>query len=218
MKHLLSVERLSRAEIEAIHSRVPEFKGKRGQHARPLEGQTWALIFSKSSTRTRVSFEVGITRLGGTPVLLSGDEVGLGTREAPPDVARTLERYVDLIVARVFDHGLLEELADAASIPVINALSDLEHPCQALADLMTLREQWGELRGRQLVFVGDGDGEFLAHDVKTGKVVFQTKVAFVGSGFPITYQAAGRQFVTFPAGSDGPGISVFGLASGAGRK
>jgi ornithine carbamoyltransferase len=123
----------------------------------PLAGRAVALIFQKPSLRTRVSFEVGITRLGGTPVLLSGDEVGLGTREAPTDVARTLERYVDLIVARVFDHGLLEELADAASIPVINALSDVEHPCQALADLMTLREHWDEVAGRQLVFVGDGN-------------------------------------------------------------
>jgi ornithine carbamoyltransferase len=123
----------------------------------PLAGRAVALIFQKPSLRTRVSFEVGITRLGGTPVLLSGDEVGLGTREAPVDVARTLERYVDTIIARVFDHALLEELADAASIPVINALSDVEHPCQALADVLALRERWGETEGRQLVFVGDGN-------------------------------------------------------------
>jgi ornithine carbamoyltransferase len=123
----------------------------------PLAGRSVALIFQKPSLRTRVSFEVGIARLGGTPIVLRGDEVGLGSREAARDIARTLERYVDVIVARVFDHALLEDLASAASIPVINALSDREHPCQALADLMVLRRHWGHLRGRQLVFVGDGN-------------------------------------------------------------
>lgn len=123
----------------------------------PLAGRSVALIFQKPSLRTRVSFEVGIARLGGTPVVLIGDEVGLGSREVPRDVARTLERYVDAIVARVFDHSLLEDLADAATVPVINALSDVEHPCEALADLMAMRERWEELRGRQLVFIGDGN-------------------------------------------------------------
>jgi ornithine carbamoyltransferase len=123
----------------------------------PLAGRSVALVFQKPSLRTRVSFEVGVNRLGGTPVILHGDEVGLGSREAARDIARTLERFVDLVVARVFDHALLEELADSASIPVVNALSDQEHPCQALADLMVLRERWGDLADRQLVFVGDGN-------------------------------------------------------------
>ncbi len=128
--------------------------------ARPLDGRAVALVFQKPSLRTRVSFEVGITRLGGTPVVLVGDEVGLGSREAPRDVARTLDRFCDAIVARVFDHSLLEELADSSVIPVINALSDAEHPCQALADMMVLAERWGgveALAGRQLVYVGDGN-------------------------------------------------------------
>ena len=123
----------------------------------PLAGRSVALIFQKPSLRTRVSFEVGVSRLGGQPIVLSGKEVGLGSRETVSDVAKTLERYVDAIVARVFDHGILEGLADAVSIPVINALSDAEHPCQALADLMVLREHLGSLAGRQLVFVGDGN-------------------------------------------------------------
>jgi len=123
----------------------------------PLAGRSVALIFQKPSLRTRVSFEVGVARLGGQPVVLSGKEVGLGARETVSDVAKTLERYVDAIVARVFDHGILEALADAVSIPVINALSDAEHPCQALADLQVLREHLGPLAGRQLVFVGDGN-------------------------------------------------------------
>jgi len=128
--------------------------------SRPLAGRAVALVFQKPSLRTRVSFEVGIVRLGGTPVVLVGEEVGLGSREAPRDVARTLERFVDAIVARVFDHSLLEELADASVVPVINALSDAEHPCQALADMMVLAEHWGgiaALAGRQLVYVGDGN-------------------------------------------------------------
>jgi ornithine carbamoyltransferase len=127
---------------------------------RPLTDKTVALVFQKPSLRTRVSFEVGITRLGGTSVVLVGEEVGLGSREAPRDVARTLERFADAIVARVFDHALLEELADSSAIPVINALSDAEHPCQALADMMVLAERWGGvagLAGRQLVYVGDGN-------------------------------------------------------------
>lgn len=128
--------------------------------ARPLEGRSVALVFQKPSLRTRVSFEVGIARLGGTPVVLVGDEVGLGSREAPRDVARTLERFTDAIVARVFDHSLLEELAESSGVPVVNALSDSEHPCQALADMMVLSEHWGgidRLAGRQLVYVGDGN-------------------------------------------------------------
>jgi ornithine carbamoyltransferase len=127
---------------------------------RPLAGRSVALVFQKPSLRTRVSFEVGIARLGGTPVVLVGEEVGLGSREAPRDVARTLERFADAIVARVFDHALLEELAQSSVVPVINALSDAEHPCQALADMMVLTEHWGGvqgLAGRQLVYVGDGN-------------------------------------------------------------
>jgi ornithine carbamoyltransferase len=123
----------------------------------PLAGRSVALIFQKPSLRTRVSFEVGVARLGGQPVVLSGKEVGLGSRETVADVAKTLERYVDAIVARVFDHRILVDLADAVSIPVVNALSDTEHPCQALADLLVLREHLGGLAGRQLVFVGDGN-------------------------------------------------------------
>ncbi|MCY7420075.1 MAG: ornithine carbamoyltransferase [Chloroflexi bacterium] len=123
----------------------------------PLAGRAVALIFQKPSLRTRVSFEVGIARLGATPVVLVGDEVGLGSREVPRDVAHTLERYVDAIVARVFDHSLLEDLAAATDIPIINALSDAEHPCEALADVMALSEHLGDLRGRQLVYLGDGN-------------------------------------------------------------
>lgn len=156
---LLSVTDLDPRSIVEVLDLAQALKSGRTPAAgsAPLAGRSVALIFQKPSLRTRVSFEVGVARLGGQPVVLSGKEVGLGSRETVSDVAKTLERYVDAIVARVFDHGILEGLADAVRIPVVNALSDAEHPCQALADLMVLREHLGELAGRQLAFVGDGN-------------------------------------------------------------
>jgi ornithine carbamoyltransferase len=116
-----------------------------------------ALLFEKPSLRTRVTFDVGITLLGGHAVYLGPDEVGIGRRETATDVGRNLSRWVDAIVLRTFAHDTLVELATAASVPVVNALSDHEHPCQALADLLTLRQHLGGLRGRTLAFVGDGN-------------------------------------------------------------
>jgi ornithine carbamoyltransferase len=157
----LSVADLDARGIRALIERAIALKAGRVPSAgRALSGRAVALVFQKPSLRTRVSFEVGIARLGGTPVVLVGDEVGLGSREAPRDVARTLERFADVIVARVFDHSLLEELADSSVVPVINALSDTEHPCQALADMTVLAEHRGgpdALAGAQLVYVGDGN-------------------------------------------------------------
>lgn len=122
-----------------------------------LEGQTLALLFEKPSLRTRVSFDVAIHQLGGHSIYLSQDEVGLGKREAIADVARTLSRYVHIIAARTFSHATLVSLAHCASVPVINALSDREHPCQALADLLTIREKKGRLEGVTVAYVGDGN-------------------------------------------------------------
>jgi ornithine carbamoyltransferase len=124
---------------------------------RPLAGRHAALLFYKPSLRTRVSFEVGVHRLGGTTTMMSASDVGLGSREPIGDIARTLSRYVDVIVARVHSHDDLVELAAGADVPVINALSAWEHPCQALADLVTLQEQLGGLAGHTLAYVGDGN-------------------------------------------------------------
>ena len=156
---LLSISDLDATGVNELLEHAAALKAGRSPATggASLAGRSVALIFEKPSLRTRVSFEVGIARLGGTPIVLQGEEVGLGSRESARDVARTLERYVDLIVARVFDHALLEELAGYAVVPVVNALSDVEHPCQALADLLALREHWGGLAGRQLVYVGDGN-------------------------------------------------------------
>jgi ornithine carbamoyltransferase len=122
-----------------------------------LTGKTLALVFEKPSLRTRVSFDVAMTHLGGHCIYISPPEVGLGQRETPADVARVLSRYVDAIAVRTFTQATVQELADHAAIPVINALSDEEHPCQALADLLTIREKKGALRGVTLAYVGDGN-------------------------------------------------------------
>jgi ornithine carbamoyltransferase len=116
-----------------------------------------AMIFEKPSLRTRVSFDVGMQQLGGIATILGPAEIGLGSREAVPDVARNLERMVDCIMARVFDHKVLEELRDNCSIPIINGLSDREHPCQALADFYTLQQKKGTLEGLKLAWIGDGN-------------------------------------------------------------
>lgn len=128
-----------------------EWKGE------PLQGAALALVFQKPSMRTRVSFEVGIPRLGGRAVVLSDAEIGLGRRESAADVARVLERYTEAIVARLFAHADLLALAAASSKPVVNALTDRSHPCQVLADLLTLEESLGGLEGRRVAFVGDGN-------------------------------------------------------------
>ena len=154
-KDLLSISDLSTEEIRLLISDAVDLK-VRGWLSR-LNGKTLALIFEKPSLRTRVSFEVAMRQLGGESLHLSPAEVGLGKRESVPDVARVLSRYVDVIVARTFSHQTLELLAGSASVPVINALSDVEHPCQALADLLTIYEKKGELEGLTLAFVGDGN-------------------------------------------------------------
>lgn len=130
---------------------------KAGRRSAPLAGRTFALIFEKPSLRTRVTFEVGIVQLGGRAVYLAGGEIGMGTREAVPDVARNLSRWVDGIAARVYRHATVESLARHATIPVINALSDHEHPCQALADYFTLWERGLDLARMRLAWIGDGN-------------------------------------------------------------
>ena len=151
----LSVADLTPDEVEQMVTRAGRLKA--GETSRPLEGKTIALLFEKPSLRTRVSFEVGVRQLGGDCIYLSRDDVGLGVREPETDVAGVLERWVDGIVARVFSHRSLELLARRASIPVVNALSDLEHPCQALGDLLTIRQHKGRLSRVGVAFIGDGN-------------------------------------------------------------
>jgi ornithine carbamoyltransferase len=157
MKHLLSIETLDRVEIERILTASSAMKSQRGSHGQqPLLGQTWALIFAKSSTRTRVSFEVGIRELGGESLFLSANDIQLGRGEPIKDTARVLGRMVHGVVIRTYGQTDVEEFATYSGIPTINALTDEEHPCQILADLFTFQEKRGSIRGRIVTFLGDG--------------------------------------------------------------
>lgn len=156
MKHLLSLEALSRADMEAILSLVPVFKSNRTGHPRPLAGQSWAMIFSKSSTRTRVSFEVGIHELGGRPLFLNASDIQLGRGEPIRDTARVLGRMVHGAVIRTYAQSDVVEFAGYSGIPTVNALTDDEHPCQILTDIHTFQELRGPIGGRVVTFVGDG--------------------------------------------------------------
>lgn len=157
MKHLLSIEELNKAEITRLVDLGAKMKADRGNRDfQPLAGQTWAMIFAKSSTRTRVSFEVGIRELGGFPMFLSKADIQLGRGEPIKDTARVLGRMVHGIVIRTFAQKEVEDLAKYSQLPTINALTDDEHPCQILADLLTVKEKLGGWEGRKFVFVGDG--------------------------------------------------------------
>jgi ornithine carbamoyltransferase len=158
-KNLLSVADLSRERVFKLFGLAADLKQrwKSGRRGAPLTGRSMALIFEKQSLRTRVTFEVGIVQLGGRAVYLTGHEIGLGTRESVPDVARNLSRWVDGIVARVYSHATVEALARYASVPVVNGLSDFEHPCQALADYFTLWERGIDLASMRLAWIGDGN-------------------------------------------------------------
>lgn len=155
IRHFLSVSDLGGEEIKQVIEQALVMK--RGDTPRLLAGKALALLFEKPSLRTKVSFDIAVEQLGGHPVYLSPAEVGVGKRESASDVARVLCRYVDGIVARTFSHQTLLALAEYSSVPVINALSDLEHPCQALADFLTIYEKKGRLSGLTLAFVGDGN-------------------------------------------------------------
>jgi ornithine carbamoyltransferase len=155
-KDLLSIGDLTLDEAWGIINRAIRMKKRRAMSS-ILAGKTLALIFEKPSLRTKVSFDVAMYQLGGHSVYLSQAEVGLGSREPIADAARTLSRYVDIIAARTFAHATVESLAKYATVPVINALSDGEHPCQALADIMTVYEKKGKLEGLTVAYIGDGN-------------------------------------------------------------
>jgi ornithine carbamoyltransferase len=174
MKHLLSIESLERADLETILAATVQLKKERGRHAKlPLAGQTWAMLFSKSSTRTRVSFEVGIRELGGQAIFLPSSEIHLGRGEPIKDTARVMGRMVHGAVFRTFAQSDVEEFAHYAHIPTINALTDREHPCQILADIFTFQEKRGSIQGKVVAFIGDGAG-----NVATSLVFAAAKAGF----------------------------------------
>ena len=153
----LEVDDLDPIQFEAVLERAAAWKLTPREIPHVLADRAVALVFEKPSARTRVSTEVAVSTLGGHPIYIRGEEVGLGVRESVEDVARTLGGFCAVIAARVFDHATLESMAAVTDVPVVNLLSDRAHPCQALADFLTLREQFGPLEGRRLVFVGDGN-------------------------------------------------------------
>lgn len=157
MNHLLSIEELTADQLVGLLDDAARLKAARGTPGEtPLAGQTWALIFTKASTRTRVSFEVGIRELGGSPMFLSGQEIQLGRGEPIIDTARVLGRMIHGCIIRTYDQQDLLDFARFSGVPTINALTDAEHPCQILADLLTIREKLGGWEGKRVAFVGDG--------------------------------------------------------------
>lgn len=178
-RDLLSFTEMTRAEMEGIFRLAQQLKQKQknGFTNRILAGKTLALLFEKPSLRTRVTFEVGMAQLGGATVFLTSGEVGLGTRETPADCARSLSRWVDLIVVRTFAQATLDEMARYATVPVINALTDLYHPCQVLADCLTLLEHKGKLEGLKIAFVGDGNNMVHSWMEAAEKIPFSFVVA-----------------------------------------
>jgi len=172
MRHFLNLMSVAPDELTRLLSEAARLKieRKRGHLPGTLEGRVAALIFEKPSLRTRVSFESGMAQLGGTSMFIAGSEIGLGVRETLPDFARTMSRFVDFIILRVFKQSTVDTVAQYATCPVINGLSDTSHPCQALADLQTIQEQFGTLAGRTVVFVGDGNNVARSLAVGCGKL------------------------------------------------
>lgn len=193
-RDLVTIHDLSSDEVGGLIRLAGKMKAQPADYSSSLQGQTLAMIFQKSSTRTRVSFEVGTLQLGGHALFLSGRDIQLGRGETISDTARVLSRYVDGIMARTYAHQDVLELAEFASIPVINGLTDDLHPCQALADFFTLSEMFPHLEGRKIAYVGDGNN--MAHSLLIGaaKVGMDVAVA-TPEGYEVseTYLAIARE-------------------------
>jgi ornithine carbamoyltransferase len=172
MRHFISLSEYSPADLRHlldVSARLKKQLKTTGRNDQLLANKTLAMIFEKPSLRTRVSFAVGMTQLGGNGLLVRGDEVGLGTREPAEDIARVVSSMCDGIMARTFSHDHVLQLAKYSKVPVINGLTDYSHPCQAMADLMTLEEHFGDLAGRTMAFIGDGNNVARSLSVACGK-------------------------------------------------
>jgi ornithine carbamoyltransferase len=172
MRHFLDIDDLSPAEIQLVLDLAED-----RNPPRVLNGEGMALIFEKPSLRTRNSTEMAVVALGGHPVTIRADEIGLGRREPVEDVTRVLARYYRFVGARVFDHAVLETMAAVGAVPIVNLLSDFAHPCQALADLLTLKQRWGHLEGRTVAWIGDGNNVARSLTVACGLVGINIKLA-----------------------------------------
>lgn len=200
MKHLLSLEKMSPGDMRTVLQRAAVFKRDRATHPKPLAGQTWAMLFSKSSTRTRVSFEVGVRELGGQVMFLNANDIQLGRGEPIKDTARVLGRMIHGAIIRTFAQSDVEEFAHYAGVPTINALTDDEHPCQVLTDIFTFEEQRGSIAGKVVAFVGDGACNMPASWIfAAAKLGFELRIAAPGNYQPspaLLKRAGGRIVVT----------------------
>ena len=200
MKHLLSPKKMSRSDMDLVLRNATMFKRDRATHRRPLTGQTWALMFSKSSTRTRVSFEVGIRELGGQVMFLNANDIQLGRGEPIKDTARVLGRMIHGAVIRTFAQSDVEEFAQYSGIPTVNALTDDEHPCQVLTDIFTFVEKRGPIAGKVVTFVGDGACNMPASWIwAAAKLGFELRIAAPKNFQPsadLLKQAGGKIVVT----------------------
>jgi len=180
-RHFLDLSDLSGAEIRHVLNVGAAIKARRrrGERAkdRPLEGKVLAMVFDKPSTRTRVSFDVGMRELGGGTLMLTGKEMQLGRGETIADTARVLSRYVDAIMIRTLDHAMVTELAENASIPVINGLTKMTHPCQIMADVMTFEEHRGPIKGKTIAWTGDANNVLASWVHAAARLDFKLKIA-----------------------------------------
>jgi len=176
-KDLISLDHLSSTQMQGLFDLAEEMKAAPGQHAQALAGKSVVLLFEKPSLRTRATFQIGAAKLGADAIYMDHAASRLGEREPVSDYGQNLSLWADAIVARVFRHEVAEALAASASIPVINGLSDLRHPCQALADFMTLRETFGSLQGLKLAFVGDGNN--VCHSLMIGAAILGVDMLIV---------------------------------------
>jgi ornithine carbamoyltransferase len=215
MKHFLNLIDLTTDELQHLLSEAARLKEAHSRRipAYSLSGRVVGLVFEKPSLRTRVSFESGVAQLGGTSLYLPGNEVGLGWRESLADFARTTSQYVDALVLRVFRHETLDGIATTGSIPIINGLSDWSHPCQGLADILTVRELFGVETGRTVAFVGDGNNVARSLAVGCGKLGMRFVLACpMGYGFDDKFKAeyCARVSPDFPAEINDPVAAVRG--------
>lgn len=186
-RHFLSIHDLTAGEVAGLFRIAADVKAHPGKYASRLQGKSLAMIFEKSSTRTRVSFEVGMTQLGGHALFLSSRDIQLGRGEPISDTAQVLSRYVDGIMARTFSHQTVLDLAEYGTVPVINGLTDDLHPCQVMADYLTLIEVFGDLKGRKIAYVGDGNN--MAHSLMFGAAKVGMDVAVAS---PKGYEVSAR--------------------------
>ena len=213
IKHLLSIEQLSKSEIERILQRTAELKSNRGKiSAQPLAGQTWALIFSKPSTRTRVSFDVGIRELGGETIYLNAADAQLGRGELIKDTARVLARMIHGAVIRTYAQSDIEEFAEFSGVPTINALTDEEHPCQILGDIFTIIEKRGQIEETVVAYIGDGVSNTARSWLfAAGKLGFELRIASHKKYLPnkkLLERAGGRVSCTEDVTTAAKGVDV----------